>query len=45
MWRSGEGQARARRDLGDDRGQATLEMALILPLLVLCVAGIVWVVS
>lgn len=26
-----------------DRGQATLEMALILPLLVLCVAGIVWV--
>ena len=43
MWRSGEGQGRARRDLGDDRGQATLEMALILPLLVLCVAGIVWV--
>ena len=26
-----------------DRGQATLEMALILPLLVLCIAGIVWV--
>ena len=33
------------RFVGDtaDRGQATLEMALILPLLVLCVAGIVWV--
>ena len=43
MWRSGEGQGRARRDLGDDRGQATLEMALILPLVVLCVEGIVWV--
>ena len=26
-----------------DRGQATLEMALVLPLLVLCLAGVVWV--
>lgn len=31
------------RGVDGDRGQATLEMALILPLLVLCVAGIVWV--
>lgn len=28
---------------GEDRGQATVEFALILPLLVLCVAGLVWV--
>lgn len=28
---------------GRDRGQATVEFALVLPLLVLCVAGIVWV--
>lgn len=27
----------------EDRGQATVEFALILPLLVICVAGIVWV--
>lgn len=27
----------------EDRGQATVEFALILPLLVMCVAGIVWV--
>jgi len=26
-----------------ERGQATVELALVLPLLVLCVAGIVWV--
>jgi len=26
-----------------DRGQATVEFALILPLLVICIAGIVWV--
>lgn len=32
-----EGRCRA------ERGQATVEFALILPLLVLCVAGIVWV--
>ena len=31
------------RDRDSDRGQATLEMALVLPLLVLCIAGIVWV--
>ena len=37
--RGGSGQ----RDPAGDRGQATLEMALVLPLLVLCVAGIVWV--
>lgn len=35
----GEGQSRVRCD----RGQATLELALVLPLLVLCIAGIVWV--
>lgn len=40
MRSSGEGR---RVDLRNDRGQATLEMALILPLLVLCIAGIVWV--
>ena len=40
MDRSGEGR---RIDLRNDRGQATVEMALILPLLVLCIAGIVWV--
>ena len=28
---------------GDDRGQATVEFALILPLLMLCIVGIVWV--
>lgn len=38
----GENGARFRGAL-NDRGQATVEMALILPLLVLCVAGIVWV--
>jgi Flp pilus assembly protein TadG len=27
----------------EDRGQATVEFALILPLLVICIAGIVWV--
>lgn len=27
----------------EDRGQATVEFALILPLLVLCIAGLVWV--
>jgi Flp pilus assembly protein TadG len=27
----------------EDRGQATVEFALVLPLLVICVAGIVWV--
>ncbi len=53
MQRSGEGRGsvlltegeNGPRLCGDDRdrGQATLEMALILPLLVLCVAGIVWV--
>ena len=36
---SGEG----RRRFSEDRGQATLELALILPLLVICIAGIVWV--
>lgn len=36
---SGKGQRR----FADDRGQATLELALILPLLVICIAGIVWV--
>lgn len=40
---SGEGRGATRPEVRDDRGQATLEMALILPLLVLCVAGIVWV--
>ena len=36
---SGEG----RRRFSEDRCQATLELALILPLLVICIAGIVWV--
>ena len=36
---SGEGRCR----FGSDRGQATLELALVLPLLVICVAGVVWV--
>ncbi len=27
----------------EDRGQATLEFALVLPLLVLCIAGVIWV--
>ena len=38
----GEDGSRLRGTTGD-RGQATVEMALILPLLVLCIAGIVWV--
>lgn len=33
----GEGQRRS------DRGQATVEFALVLPLLVVCIAGLVWV--
>jgi len=36
MRRSGE-------DRDGDRGQATVEFALVLPLLVLCLAGVVWV--
>ena len=39
MWSSWEGQGR----FANDRGQATVEFALILPLLVLCIAGIIWV--
>ncbi len=39
MMGSGLGQ----RSLRCDRGQATVEFALILPLLVLCIAGLVWV--
>jgi Flp pilus assembly protein TadG len=36
MRRSGESR-------GEDRGQVTVEFALVLPLLVLCIAGIIWV--
>jgi len=44
MRRSGEGwRDRRFRQCDNDRGQATVEFALILPLLVICVAGIVWV--
>lgn len=53
MDRSGEGRRHISPTKGEhgsrlrgaasDRGQATVEMALILPLLVLCIAGIVWV--
>ena len=32
-----------RNRAGRDRGQATVEFALVLPLLVLCIAGLVWV--
>jgi len=28
---------------GEDRGQATVEFALVLPLLVICLAGVIWV--
>ena len=34
---------RSGGDRGGDRGQATVEFALILPLLVMCIAGVVWV--
>ena len=37
------GLTRGESGKNRDRGQATLEMALVLPLLVLCIAGIVWV--
>ena len=46
MMGSGEdrvGLTRGESGNNRDRGQATLEMALVLPLLVLCIAGIVWV--
>ena len=46
MMGSGEdrvGLTRGESGKNRDRGQATLEMALVLPLLVLCIAGIVWV--
>lgn len=37
---NGQGQGGT---IGRDRGQATVEFALVLPLLVLCIAGLVWV--
>lgn len=40
MRRNGEGR---RNERDRDRGQATVEFALILPLLVLCLVGIIWV--
>lgn len=33
----------SRENRGADRGQATVEFALVLPLLVVCIAGLVWV--
>lgn len=37
-----EGETGSGGDRGCDRGQATVEFALVLPLLVLCLAGVVW---
>ena len=43
MRRGGEGRGNRRGRCDGDRGQATVEFALILPLLVICVAGVVWI--